>query len=365
MNKPNLDNIREKKFTELLKGLRHQPNSTLVNKIDSKLFSLDANRLFHRTCHTLAAEEYKRCLELFERRIPEHAKKSTSQALRDAEAEDKFLIQDIFLKEVRHQDSLKKIAVDTIRDLFDIPEHVTILPDMEMTPFKGQTKEHPDSPQPFLSLSEEDKKEMREEIQKRIILNALVHGSAMHIWKTAHYIVKDEIDKLDPVLMKHYDRYSAYISWLMWQVDPDAAQASIANVGSTQGSNSLKFDEPGEADCTIECHGINFPVLLHEVTKGAMDYLICHGIPKHYSEEQLEYYYHKADAYENEYWHYLMAPTIWIKFSEATGWPTEDLPLAIARLTQLSYQELSEVLEACIDGPDSGSSKLKEYKITT
>lgn len=364
MSKTNkLDSIREKKFSKELEGLKHLPHHSLINRIDSKLFSLDGNRLFRTKCHILAGDEYKRCLELFERRIPEHAKKTTSRALEDIKSEEKYLIQDIFIKEVKHQGSLKQIAVDTIRELFDIPEHITILPDMEMTPFKEQAQEHPDSPEPFLSLSEEQKREMRDEIQKRILLNALVHGSAMHIWKTAHYIVKDQVDKLDPVLMRHYDRYSAYISWLAWEMDPDMVQASIEMNGATQGSNALKFDQEGEAECTIECHGINFPVLLHEVTKGAMDYLICHGIPKQYNEEQLKYYYSRADAYENEYWHYLMAPTIWIKFSEATGLQTHELPLAIARLTQLSYQELDEVLEACIDGVDQGNSKLREYNI--
>lgn len=364
MSKRNkLDSIREKKFSKELEGLKHLPNPSLINRIDSKLFSLDGNRLFRTKCHILAGDEYKRCLELFERRIPEHAKKNTPSALQGLKEDTKGLFQDIFIKEMRHQGSLKQIAVDTIRDLFDIPEHVTILPDMENTYFKEQVEEHPDSPEPFLSLSEDEKREMRDEIQKRILLNALVHGSAMHIWKTAHYIVKDQVDRLDPVLMKHYDRYSATISWLAWEVSPEMAQLEIGMIGGTQGSNALKFDQEGEAECTIECHGINFPVLLHEVTKGAMDYLICHGIPKHYNEEQLQYYYSRADAYENEYWHYLMAPTIWIKFSEATGLQTHELPLAIARLTQLSYQELDEVLEACIDGKEPGNSKLREYNI--
>jgi hypothetical protein len=358
-----MDSIREKKFSQEIEGLKHLPNQSLINRIDSKLFPLSTNSLFRNKSHILAGDEYKRCLELFERRIPEHAGKETSRALMGLQMEMMPLFRDIYLKEVQHQDSLKEIAVDTIRDLFDIPEHVTILPDMEQTFFNEQVEEYPDSPQPFLSLSQEEKQEMRDEIQKRVILNALAHGSAMHIWKTAHYIVKEKIDGLDPILMSHYDRYSSAYSWMMWMFEPEMFQNQINQIGGTQGSNSLKFDQEGEAECTIECHGVNFPVLLHEVTKGAMDYLICHGIPKHYSEEQLQYYYSKADAYENEYWHYLMAPSIWIKFSEATGESTQDLPLAIARLTQLSYQELAEVMEACIDGKDQGNSKLREYDI--
>jgi len=42
---------------------------------------------------------------------------------------------------------------------------------------------------------------------------------------------------------------------------------------------------------------------------------------------------------------------------------TQELPLAIARLTQLSYKELSDTMKACIDSPESGALKLKNLKI--
>ena len=82
-----------------------------------------------------------------------------------------------------------------------------------------------------------------------------------------------------------------------------------------------------------------------------------------FSEEELKYYYAKADSYENEYWHYLLSPQLWTSFTEATGMTTQELPLAIARLTQLSYQELSDAMKACIDSPEAGKEKLKEFKI--
>ena len=131
----------------------------------------------------------------------------------------------------------------------------------------------------------------------------------------------------------------------------------------TQGFNKLEFDEEGEAECKIRCVGVNFPVLLHEVTKGAMDYLICHGIPKDFSEDELKYYYAKADSYENEFWHYLLSPTVWTSLVDAAGVDTQELPLVIAKLTQLSYEELTDVLKACIDGPEEGALKLKKENI--
>lgn len=361
--KPSISDIKERKFSEEIKGLRHRPHNGIVNRIDSKMFSLDGNRVYQYKPEILASEEYKRCLELFERRLPQEFEMSTPEAVVQLQLRMNNVMNVIFNKEMRHLDKLKEIAVDAIRSLFDIPEHVKILPDID-TDLDVNPEEQDDSPQPVLSLSPEEQRQMYQEVQKRIILNGLVHGAAMHIWKSAHYIIKEKIDKLDPMLMELYDRYTASIGWLIWQMSPDAFQNAIDNGQAiTQGFNRLEFEEEGEPECNVHCHAINFPVLLHEVAKGAIDYLICHGIPKHYSEEELRYYYATADSYENEYWHYIMSPTIWTRFLIAANLDTQDLPMAIARLTQLSYDELSDVMIACINGAESGNLKLKSKKI--
>ena len=360
--RPNMNAVREHKLSEALRGLKHMPNQSLVKAIDSRNFSLDGNTVFRYKPEVLAAEEYKRCLSLLERRAAREYAMTTPETLMSLQISLSMLMNVIFTKEMNHQDELTKLAADTVRELFDIPEHVNLLPELK-SPFEDSVDEQDENPEAVLSLSPEEQRKMREEIEKRVILNGLVHGSAMHIWKSSHYIIKEKIDAIDPMLMDLYNSYTASIGWMMWMMSPQAAMAEIDEHGMTQGQNQLKFDEPGEAGCDIECSGINFPVLLHEVTKGAMDYLICHGIPQEYTEDELKYYYAKADSYENEYWHYLLSPQLWISFTEATGMTTQELPLAIARLTQLSYQDLSAVMKACIDSPEAGALKLKEFKI--
>jgi len=361
--KPTLNDIKEKKFSQIIEGLKHRPHNGIVNRIDSKMFSLDGNSLYHYRPELLAGEEYKRCLELFERRLPNEHGLPTQEAVVNLQLQLQMIDNVMFNKEMRHIEALKQIAVDTIRSLFDIPEHVQILPDISRG-LDVNPEDQDDSPQPVLSLTPEGQRRMYEEIQKRIILNGLVHGAAMHIWKSAHYIIKDQIDRLDPMLMTLYDQYTTSIGWLIWQMSPDSAQAAIDGGNAmTQGFNRLEFEEEGEPECNVHCHAVNFPVLLHEVTKGAMDYLICHGIPQDYQEEELRYYYAIADSYENEVWHYLMSPTVWTKLVEAADVDTQELPLVIAKLTQLSYQELTDVLRACVDGRESGLMKLKFKKI--
>lgn len=361
--KPTLESIREKKFSAKIKGLKHLPHRGITERIDSKIFSLDANRVYHYKPETLAGDEYKRCLELFKKRLPNEFALPTPESIAVLSAMQEARRNAILNFEMRYHEELKEIAVSAIQDLFDIPEHINLIPEIDANP-ELDPEEQDDSPDEFLSLSEEDKIEMRDEIQKRVILNGLVHGAAMHIWKSAHYIIKDQIDNLNPLLMSLYDEYTTSISWLIWQMEPDTAQKAMGAGGAiTQGFNQLEFEEEGEPECNVHCHAVNFPVLLHEMTKGAIDYLICHGIPVEYTEEQLKYYYAKADDYENELWHYYMSPTLWIKLAQSADVDTQELPAVIANLTQLSYPELTEVLRACIDDPELGRVKLNQFKI--
>lgn len=356
-----MNSIREHKLTDAVRDLTHKPCEGILRAIDSKTFSLDGNAVFRYKPEVLALKEFERCLSLSERRLPTEFSLNTRAALMNIQMKLMNTLNAITTKESGNEEELQEIAVNTIRELFEIPEHVNILPEINIS--LGETEEQDDSPEDILSLSPERQREMRDEIEKRVILNGLVHGSAMHIWKSVHYIVKEDVDKIDPLLMQLYDVYTSGVGFMMWQMPPAIAMMEISGHGLTQGQNELKFEEEGEAGCDIECSGINFPVLLHEITKGAMDYLICHGIPQEYTEEELRYYYAKADAYENEYWHYLLAPSIWTSFVEAAKLSTQEIPLAIARMTQLSYQELSQVMKACIDSPEAGELKLKEFKI--
>lgn len=360
--KPSLSSMKQSKFSDMLIYLMHKPNSSIVSSINSKRFSLSGNDLFMHKTEQMAFNEYKRCCDLFERRLPREHRMSTGDAITSLREQMESIGNVISNKEMKIVDKLQDIAVETVRHLLDIPEHVRILPEIDND--IDLDVEQDDSPDEILSLTYQQQKEVYQEAQKRIILNGLVHGSAMHIWKSAHYIIKEEVDKLSPILMDLYDQYTTSVSWLIWQVSPSQMMSAIGNGDAvTQGFNKIDFDEVGEPDCEIQCSAINFPVLLHEVTKGAMDYLICHGIPSHFTAEMLTYYYSVADDYANEFWHYLISPSIWIGLVEAADVDTQSLPKVIQGLCSLSYNELTEVLSACVDGEVEGNLKLKKYSI--
>jgi hypothetical protein len=352
-----LDNIGKKEFSTLVKDLKYKPHQSIINRLDKRFFSLDQNKVYNYKPAYLASSEYKRCLELFEKRFGA----STSPL------EGAMLIEGLWYQisqmEAPIADQLINIAVEIIKEIYNVPDHVDLKASLSPRIHLDTDENQDDDPEAYLELTREEKNEMQDEIQKRIILNGLVHGSSMHIWKGIHHLVADKINQLNPVLMEMYDQYTAVIGIGLWIQSIDMMQAATENNAHvTKGFNEIKFKEPGKPQATVLCNAVNFPVLLHELNKGVVDYLICRGIPA-YDERKLKYYYAKADSYQNEIWHYILSPTLWVDLISTADVDNHKLPGLIAGLTKLSYQELTELFRVMIDDKEKAKLKMQVWKL--
>lgn len=348
--------IGNKAFSNAISHLKFKPHKNIIKALDAKMFSLDANNVFSYKPEYLAGKEFEASCNIIERRL------GSNVTTKDIKLKVFGLFSFISKQESPHKEDLKRIAVETIKELYNVPDHVNLQAFIE-TKIDLDTNQD-DNPKPFLNLSLEQKNGMRDEIQKRVILNGLVHGSSMYIWKSVYYIVRDKLMKLNPMLVQLYDEYTAGVNFLFWTMDPQSFQSSIdSNQQLTQGFNEITFDKPGRPEATVVCKGINFPVLLHELNKGVMDYLICRGIPSKYSEDELRYYYSKADAYENEIWHYILSPTLWQDLLETASVSPEELPRVIMQLSKLSYQALTDIFRAMMDDKEKAKIKLELWKV--
>jgi hypothetical protein len=61
--------------------------------------------------------------------------------------------------------------------------------------------------------------ELRAEINKRFTLNWLIQGAAQHAGMTFHHLVGDELDALDPRLLRLYDQYALINLLQYWHLD--------------------------------------------------------------------------------------------------------------------------------------------------
>jgi len=348
--------IGNKAFSNAISHLKFKPHKNIIKALDSKMFSLDANNVFSYKPEYLAGKEFEASCNIIERRL------GSNVTTKDIKLKVFGLFSFISKQESPHKEDLKRIAVETIKELYNVPDHVNLQAFIE-TKIDLDTNQD-DNPKPFLNLSLEQKNGMRDSIQARVILNALVHGSSMYIWKSVYYIVRDKLMKLNPMLVQLYDEYTAGVNFLFWTMDPQSFQSSIdSNQQLTQGYNEIKFNDTDEDGATITCKGINFPILLHELNKGVIDYLICHQIPQEYTEDELRYFYSKSDKYENEFWHYLLSPTLWSDLLETVDVVPQDLPSVISKLSKLSYQKLTEIFRNMMDDKVMAKTKLSVWKV--
>jgi len=347
--------IGSKEFSKLLEQTKFSPHKTYVKRIDSKMFSLDQNKVFSYKPELLAFKEFSRCLDLFQQRNPGLSPEQGAMRIAG--------IQNLIIKtESPYRSKLEELAINTIRDIYQVPDYVDMKAFIQSR--LSLDTEQDDDAEPFLDLTLEQKNKMRDEIQKRIILNGLVHGSSMHVWKGIYHLVAQELDQINSELKELYNYYTSTLGITIWLMNPDNFQDSIEQgVQFTQGFNKLQFDKKKGFGGQLQANAINFPVLLHELNKGVIDWLISAGIPQDYTAEELRYYYSIADSYSNEVYHYTLSPSLWHGLLDTLQIENQELPKIISKLTKLSYVELTDLFRAIIDGIELGKIKAKKYKL--
>ncbi len=60
---------------------------------------------------------------------------------------------------------------------------------------------------------------LRDQINKRFTLNWLIQGAAQHAGMTFHHLVRDELNALDPILLRLYDQYALINLLQYWNLD--------------------------------------------------------------------------------------------------------------------------------------------------
>lgn len=60
---------------------------------------------------------------------------------------------------------------------------------------------------------------LRDEINKRFTLNWLIQGAAQHAGMTLHHLVRDQLDALNPELLRRYDQYALINLLQYWNID--------------------------------------------------------------------------------------------------------------------------------------------------
>lgn len=219
------------------------------------------------------------------------------------------LVHETMGLEAKHKKALEKLAVDMIREEYDMGEDVVEI-HAELTSNINMvgTKKNPKPITVEMEFKNHDEMaNAKDEVYKRRFLNAMTQGAAKKCNHMFH-MVDDELTDLDPRLANKYAKMMASADF-MYYVIPNMED------GVNGGVVRVQFPTKANPKAVIHAQAMVFPVLIHELVKGVMEILSAHGLPK--NKKVGEYVINKADFLAAEPWDMRLGPGLWEQFTKA------------------------------------------------
>ncbi len=280
--------------------------------------------------------------------------------------------------ESRHKEALEQLAIDIVSEEFDLPEQMldaTLSPpgtdlgfddsdDEEDEQDYGSEFDTPKQPKSAKRLEE-----LEMEVDKRRVINALMQGAS----KKGHYVfhmVADELDAINPRLMVLYGKLMSLADFQYWIIPDSTMTGQVGGVEKIEWRKAEKAEDKDEEedmkDINVEegdeipvvvAKAWIFPLLVHELIKGALELAAINWADGHLDFDEQKEVIEKADTPEGEIWGMRLGPGMWEKFLDCIGTENYDIKQWLFReLTKLPAQQFHEFMKEIL----SGSQKCKE-----
>ena len=262
------------------------------------------------------------------------------------------LLQQVMELERPHRAELERLAVELVREEFDVPEDQV---DIDAKLVDGQISDddmqQSEDEEEMDFESEVDIDRLNGEVQKRRMLNAIMQGAA----KKGHYMfhmVTEQLTNIEPRLVGLYGKLMSMTDLTYWMI-PDMTGGGGG--GDMKGGKE-KLDLSGDKPKIIAEAWI-LPVLLNELIKGVMELLAAHGLPE--DEREAKYVIGKADTLDSEIWDMRLGPVIWEKFIDAIeGDAYEIKHFLYYEIAQLPQDEFHTFMRELLAGSSKGKQML-------
>ena len=273
--------------------------------------------------------------------------------------------------ESQNKETLENLAVELVVDEMGIPEGDLQFdaklekPNTSGMQMKPQEKKKKEPQFPNFELEDEAAKRLEKldlEKQKRRFINSLIQGSA----KKAHYmyhLVNEKLNEINPDLVGLYSIVMSVNDLLYW-VMPD--MEGMIGAGGAESAMAGKEEIDLETDPpTIKARGLMFPILVHEVYKGVMEYISAHGLPS--DPEIADEVIGMEDTLPAEVWDLRLGPVIWEKFTEV--YPDNFFDIEeqkriknyfYFKFVSLEAEEFLALAKEILSGSQSGKDKVKK-----
>lgn len=261
------------------------------------------------------------------------------------------ILTDISNYEKGREKQLEQFAIKLIKDEYNIGDEiefqVRILPPNEIQKQGFKTQEEVEN------IKHPKNKDLSDEVNKRRIINSMIQGSA-RMGEKMFFKDLDKVNSLNPNLPNLYKKFLNQSNMFYWDND-DLFLKGVKGAGLI---GYMKIKYRGNTPVII-AEGINLPTLLHEMTKGVMELMSQHGLPK--DKEDREYVVSKSDFFESEFWDLRVGPAIWKKFLDSIDAKQfEIMPLLYHEIVQMPAQEFNQFMKDLIDDNINGRKKLQK-----
>jgi hypothetical protein len=270
-----------------------------------------------------------------------------------------------------HREDLEQLAIDLVKQEFGIHDD-DYQWDVKIIDIRNeqQQQEMQQKIQDMNNMDEEEQEAAVEEAienlndielekYKRRFMNAMIQGSGQKM-NQSYYLVQERLVAIHPDLLNLYGTMMAVNDLQYWLL-PDQQIEMAAAAGS--GAGSEEIDNQTEPP-TIKARGINFPVLVHEITKAVMEAIATHGLPD--DETTARAVIQSEDTLAKEAWDLRLGPIIWEKFRAAYPEKLYDddkrriQAYLIAEFAKLPAEQFLSLAKEILSGSNQGKQRVEQ-----
>ena len=187
-------------------------------------------------------------------------------------------------------------------------------------------------------------------------------GMAPMKFESAHKVfdeLRNALDGINPRLYPMYKTIMPNMELFLWQMDVEEMFGQRVNLGKCE------INDEGECKATA----VIFPILLHEVAKGAVEILFLQhlaDIQQQHGEMVARKVVKDADSYKDEHWLKLIGPQLWKYLHDALTFVVEEenedytiIAYVLNRMASMEPEAFMALLDDTIHNGPAAIQKIK------
>jgi len=289
----------------------------------------------------------------------EHTKERAREAGVDIRQMAHIFMQIVRIEQ-QHTAELVELAKRITVKIWGIPEGMLEGQLGQDADIEVNTESDPD----FEEFEGELSPDVGKHVNKRITMNTLTQGSAVHAMLTMHHAVDKEINAIDPRLLQLYNQLAAAAHEQYWLIDIPQMFAMLG--AQAVGSAKVEYPEEEEQDeleqpaegPRVVAAAVCFPVLAQEMSKGVAELLSHHGLTNLSSADTGEVLA-RADDIRHEPYMIQVGPELWRRFLKVRP---RDVPLAdiMHALAMQEPDDVHAIIAATVEDPERARTMLAQ-----